>query len=273
LLEDATGKPFADLMQELVLDKLGMARSMFAQPLPEAMVSQAATAHRIDGKPVPGRWHTYPELGAAGLWTTPCDLARFVVEILRSEADESNAVLSFKMTRHMLTPPAGGWVGLGPAIIETEGGTRFEHPGWNEGYHCYMGGWVGTGQGVVWMTNGENGNLLGQEVMRGLARVYGWPGFQPATRAVAQIDPAVYARYEGRYRYTEEPDWGAVVVREGDRLFWQDLPDGLRCELYPESETVFFSLERQQRITFVRDPDGSVETVLFGEYERLERVG
>jgi len=140
LLEDATGKPFADLMQELMLDELGMARSTFAQPLPEAMVSQAATAHRIDGEPVPGRWHTYPELGAADLWTTPCDLARFVVEILRSEADEPNVVLSFKMTRQMLIPPAGGWGGLGPGIIETEGWTRFSCLSpiflWYNGFGC-----------------------------------------------------------------------------------------------------------------------------------------
>jgi len=273
LLEDVTGRPFADLMQELVFDKLGMARSTFAQPLPEALALHAATAHQSDGVPVPGRWHTYPELGTAGLWTTPCDLARFVVEILKSEAGEANAVLSFEMTRQMLTPPAGSCVGLGPAIIETGGWTRFEHPGWNEGYHCYMAGWIGTGQGVVWMTNGENGNLLGQEVMRGLARVCGWPGFQPEIKTVAQVDPAVYARYEGRYRFTEASDWGAAVVRENDHLVWQELPAGLRYELYPESETVFFSLESPQRVTFVRDRDGSVTTVLFGEYERLERVG
>ena len=272
LLEDVTGKPFATLMQELVLDKLGMVRSTFEQPLPEAMAAGAATAHRSNGEPVPGRWHTYPELATAGLWTTPSDLARFVVEVLKSEAGESNVVLSFKVTRQMLTVQEGSWVGLGPLIVETEGWTRFEHRGWNEGYHCFFGGWVGTGQGLVWMTNGENGEMLGDEIMRGLAHVFGWPGFQPAARAVAPIDPALYARYEGRYRYSEEPDYGAVVVREGDCLFWEDTPDGMRIELYPESETVFFSLERPQRITFVQGDGGDVETVLFGPYERLERA-
>jgi CubicO group peptidase (beta-lactamase class C family) len=272
LLEDVTGRPFADVMRDLVLDRLGMARSTFEQPLPETAASQAATAHRSNGDPVPGRWHTYPELATAGLWTTPADLARFVIEVLKSEADESNVVLSFQITRQMLTPSPVGWVGLGPLIVETEGWTRFEHRGWNEGYHSFFGGWIGTGQGVVWMTNGENGILLGDEVMRGLARVYGWPGFEPETVAIAQIDPALYARYQGRYRYSEEPEWGAVVVQEGERLFWEDTPDGMRVELYPESETTFFSLERPQPITFVQGDDGSVETVLFGQYERLERV-
>lgn len=269
LLEDVTGKPLHALLHELVLDKLNMAHSTFQQPLPDEYVPRAATAHRGNGEPVPGRWHTYPEQAAAGLWTTPSDLARFVVEVLRSCAGASNAVLSVEMTRHMLTPPMG-WFGLGFAIIETQGWTRFEHPGWNEGYHCFMGGYVGAGQGVVWMTNGENGKLLGQEVMRGLAAVFGWPGFQPLQKTLARVDPAVYARYQGQYQYADEPDYGAVIVKEGDRLFFGDLPDGLRYELYPASEATFFSLEQQQEITFVSDAGGNVEAVMIGEHERLE---
>jgi CubicO group peptidase (beta-lactamase class C family) len=173
LLEVVTGQPFAELVQALVLDKLGMVNSAFTQPLPEAYVAQAAIAHRSNGDPVPGRWHTYPELAAAGLWTTPSDLARFVVEILKSYAGESNAVLSVEMTRQMLTPPPDGWYGFGFYLIETEGRMRFQHPGWNEGYHAFVGGDVSTGQGVAWMSNGENGILLGLEMMRGLAKALG----------------------------------------------------------------------------------------------------
>lgn len=272
LLEDVTGKPFAALMQELVLDKLGMAHSTFEQPLPVAYAARAATAHRASGDPIPGRWHTYPEQAAAGLWTTPSDLARFALEVLRSYAGESNAVLSVEMTRQMLTPTLG-WYGLGFGIIEKESWRRFEHGGWNEGYHCLMSGYIGTGQGVVWMTNGENGKLLGQEVMRGLAKVFGWPGFQPSEKTVARVDPAVYVQYEGRYQYADYPDYGAAVFKQGDRLFFEDVPDGLRYQLYPASETAFFALELQEEITFVQDADGNVEAMMVGAYTRLERVG
>ena len=123
------------------------------------------------------------------------------------------------------------------------------------------------------MTNGENGKLLGNEVLRGLARVYGWPGFQPATKAVAQIDPALFARYEGRYRYREAPDWGAVVVQEGDRLFWEDTPDGLRWSCSPSQRRPFSLSNTDRGLPLSGKPDGSVETVLVGEYERVERVG
>jgi CubicO group peptidase (beta-lactamase class C family) len=272
LLEDVTGQPFADVVQALVLDKVGMANSTFEQPLPGARAARAATAHRGSGDPVPGRWHTYPERAAAGLWTTPSDLARFVVEILKSYAGASNAVLSVEMTRQMLTPPPGGWYGLGFYLIEAEGRMRFQHPGWNEGYHAFVGGEVSTGEGVAWMSNGENGILLGLEMLRGLAKVLGWSGFEQMEKSIAQVDPAVYARYEGRYRYVEYPEYGAVIGREGDRLFWEEVPDGMRYELYPESDTRFFACERWEPITFVGGAGGAVEAMMVGEGERLERV-
>jgi CubicO group peptidase (beta-lactamase class C family) len=275
LLEDATGEPFANLMQELIFDKLGMAHSTFQQPLPEAYAAGAATAHRSNGEPVPGRWHIYPELAAAGLWTTPSDLARVVVEVLESYAgaseDASNAVLSVEMTRQMLTPPMG-WYGLGFFIVETKGRKRFQRPGWNEGYHCFLGGGIGTGQGVVWMTNGENGILLGLEVMRALSKVFGWLGFAPLEKTVAKVDPAVLSVYEGSYQHVDAPEYGAVITKEDDALVLHETPDGLRYELYPESETAFFALERHEMITFVRDNDGHVEAVMIGDYERLNRM-
>jgi CubicO group peptidase (beta-lactamase class C family) len=183
LLEDVTGEPFAKLIQEIIFDKLDMASgSTFEQPLSKARAVGAATAHRRNGKPVPGRWHIYPELAAAGLWTTPADLVRLVVEVLGSYGGASSeAVLSAGMTRQMLTPPLGMHpyaYGLGFFLLETEDGLRFHRPGWNEGYHSFMGGHVVTGWGLVWMTNGENGVHLGLEVLRGLSELFNWPDFQ-----------------------------------------------------------------------------------------------
>ena len=281
LLEDVTGEPFAGLVGALVLDKLGMAHSTTQQPLPKAYTAQAASGHRGNGQPLtapsvpdgpttpaPGAWHTYPEQAAAGLWTTPSDLARYVVEVHKSRAGRSNVVLSAEMIREMLAPPPDGRYGLGLWIIEGEGWTRFEHPGTNEGYRAYMGGTLGTGQGVAWMANGDNGELLGKEVLRAL----GWPGFEPLEKAVVQPDLTLYARYVGRYQFSDAPDWGARIVQANDRLYWESMPPGERYELYPASDTTFFCLEHPYEITFVRDVGGKVEAIQFGGYARLEPV-
>jgi hypothetical protein len=132
-----------------------------------------ATAHRKTGEPVPGKWHTYPEQAPASLWTTPSDLAHLIVQVLKSYENESNLVLSSEMTRQMLIPQMS-LGGLGFNIVKKDGMTRFGHPGWNEGFHSIMIGCPETGQGVVWMTNGENGRHLGWEVSRGLAEIVRW---------------------------------------------------------------------------------------------------
>jgi CubicO group peptidase (beta-lactamase class C family) len=104
LLEDFTGTPFRRLVRELVLEPLGMSDSDYAQPLPNVLHAQAATAHDDVGRPIEGRWHTYPEMAAAGLWTTPTDLCKFAVAVQRAYAGADGALLSPGLARELLTP-------------------------------------------------------------------------------------------------------------------------------------------------------------------------
>ncbi len=271
LIEDVTGRSLVDLAQELIFDKLGMANSTFEPLLPEAYIPQTATAHRSNGDPVPGKWHIYPEQPTASLWSTPSDLARLTVQVLKSYENESNLVLSAEMTRQMLTPQVG-WVGLGFPIMEKDGRIRFEHPGWNEGFHSLMAGYLNAGRGLVWMTNGENGKLLGHEVMRALDTVFGCPGYEPVEKSTAQVDTAVIAQCEGKYRDVDYPDYGVEIIQDGEHLILRETPGGIHCQLYPESETDFFCLEHSEEITFIKNARGKVEAMMIGEYSYLERV-
>jgi CubicO group peptidase (beta-lactamase class C family) len=177
LIEDVTGQPFARLAQEWIFDPLGMTHSTFDPLLPEDTHLPAAAAHRRDGTPVPGKWHMYPELAAAGLWSTPSDLARLLIEVIQSYNNESNRILSAKMTREMLAPGLsfrGFYCGLGFFFVIQNGKTSFGRPGWNVGFHSLVSGIAETGQGFVWMANGENGQRLGFEVTQGVSKVIGW---------------------------------------------------------------------------------------------------
>jgi CubicO group peptidase (beta-lactamase class C family) len=173
MIEDVTGRPLASLAKEFIFDKLGMASSTFDSRLPQAYVPRAASAHDKTGEPVPGKWHTYPEQAAASLWSTPSDLSRMVIEVLKSLKNESNLVLSAEMTRQMLVPQIG-MGGVGFNMVIRDGMTRFGHPGWNEGFHSIFIGCPEAGQGIIWMTNGENGRRLGWELSRGLAEIVKW---------------------------------------------------------------------------------------------------
>ncbi|HEX5435701.1 MAG TPA: serine hydrolase domain-containing protein [Gemmatimonadaceae bacterium] len=178
LMQDVTGEPFATLMKRLVLDPLGMTQSTYVQPLPERLSDSAAVAYRSDGDAVEGRWHTYPEQAAAGLWTTPSDLARFALGIRAAYLGEAGAILKQATAREMLTEVMGGY-GLGVAVEGAGDSLRFSHGGANEGYRAFFVLHPITGDGVAVMTNSDNGYALCMEVIRAVARVYGWPDFRP----------------------------------------------------------------------------------------------
>ena len=92
ILIDITGKPFPQLMQEYVLGPLGMAHSTFDQPLPKNLAASPVTPYLGTGEEVNGGAHIYPEMAAAGLWTTASDLARFALAVQDSLADRPGAI-------------------------------------------------------------------------------------------------------------------------------------------------------------------------------------
>src|ERR1700733_6238991 len=130
ILIDTSRETFPKLLRDSVLIPIGMTHSTYEQPLPQAFQRFAATPYRDDGKPVEGGAHTYPEMAAAGLWTTPTDLAHYSIEVEQSLEGKANHVLSIEMTRQMLTPGVGHW-GLG--LGGTDSNLYFSHGGANEG--------------------------------------------------------------------------------------------------------------------------------------------
>ncbi|MEO8025104.1 MAG: serine hydrolase domain-containing protein [Bryobacteraceae bacterium] len=166
LMTDVEHKPFADILQSLVLGPLGMKHSTYQQPLPPAKAAHAATAHLKDGTPAKGKWHIYPEMAAAGLWTTPSDLALFLIELQK----KSGRVISAKMIDEMRTRQTGDY-GLG---LQMTGEHRFGHGGSNFGFKCQATA-TSDGKGVVVMTNGEQGGRLANEIVKALAEEQNWP--------------------------------------------------------------------------------------------------
>jgi CubicO group peptidase (beta-lactamase class C family) len=177
LAQDITGQPFAELASTAVLQPTGMTHSTFAQPLPEALQKFAATGYRPDGRAVDGGHHVYPELSAAGLWSTPSDLARFMMAIGRSYRGHNGGLLRPRTARMMLTRVPGG-SGLGFGLSGADSTFRYRHTGGNEGYRAYAVAFANSGRGVVIMTNSDAGDVLIRELLDAISREFGWPGMQ-----------------------------------------------------------------------------------------------
>lgn len=149
LMIDVTGKPFPEFMRQNVLEKIGMQDSSYEQPLPADWAGRAAAGTYADGKAVHGRSHIYPEMAAAGLWTTPTDLAKFAIEIALSKRGKANHVLSEKTTNEMLTPVMDE-AGLGFFLDKRNPG-QFGHGGADEGFQALLTMNANSGKGVAIM--------------------------------------------------------------------------------------------------------------------------
>lgn len=173
-LIDLLGQPFADIMRTRVLGPLGMTHSSFEQPLPPAKAVGATRAHSGQGKPMGPPWHVYPELAAAGLWTTPSDLARFAIEIQRAAQGLEATVLKQSAAREMLSPAGVGPMGVGLRLELRNEGWYFSHGGSNWGFRANMLAHMRKGYGIVTMTNGDAGQAVISEIEARVAAAYGW---------------------------------------------------------------------------------------------------
>jgi len=241
-------------MQDTVLGQIGMAHSTYEQPLPKERWPEAAVGYGATGEKVHGDWHTYPEMAAAGLWTTPTDLASFAIELQQSLAGKSNKVLSQEITKQMLSPQVDDW-GLGIKLLGKDSSARFTHSGANEGFRCILVGYNSAGRGAVLMTNSDSGGKLNDELLASIAKEYDWADYLPKEKVLAHIDPKLYSSYAGQYELN--PKVSLTVTAEEGRLMVQ-ASDQIKRELLPESETRFFSLAVPAEITFEKDAKGEV---------------
>jgi CubicO group peptidase (beta-lactamase class C family) len=263
LLEDVTGDPFAKLMHDMVLNRIGMTRSTYAQPLPRNRLAELAMPYGAGGAPIKGGPHNYPEMAPAGLWTTPSDLARFAMELQRSLQGKSNRVLSMSMTRQMLAAGINDW-GLGLRAGGSQQHPLFEHAGANEGYQCDLVAY-NVGDGAIIMTNGDNGGQLAQELRRTIAHEYGWPNFQPNVHKLIKVDPARFDLLTGSYRL--EPNLFLTISRDGDHLFSQATAQA-QTEIFAEGGHEYFSKMVDARITFDTDEQGRATKLVLHQDDR-----
>jgi CubicO group peptidase (beta-lactamase class C family) len=262
LLVDLLDTPFPDLMHDLVLAPLGMTDSTYTQPLPEHRRPHAARGHRTGGDPIPAGWAVYPEMGAAGLWTTPTDLARVALELQRARRDDGGEILSTSSVDQMLTPWFGGPCGLG-FFLAGEGPTlRFGHTGGNEGFRCELQAYADLGAGVIAMTNGDMGSSLYPEILGAVAREYGWPlapgddfGTYRPPRTPEPIEAEVLAAYAGDYEL--RTDFRLRITTDGAALTVH-LPNQSPVRMVAASDTTFISDALDAEVTFTKDETGAV---------------
>ena len=269
---DATGEPFPALMKRLVLDPAGMKHSTYENPLPRSLDGKASAGHERFDTPVPGRYHVYPEMAAAGLWTTAPDLARWAIALSKSFNGDTRSVLTPAMARDMVSkqvqqrPPFGnGHWGLGVAVDGDGDSISFSHGGRDEGFVAQARMWPKLGRGIFILTNGVSGTLLA-EIQRAFADLYGFGGPPRMTKRVAIADSASLAGLAGTYEFVSPNQRDTVrleVMPTATMLRMSDSQLQRMRYLLPEGGDNFFDHDIASQFTFEREaPNGRARALV-----------
>jgi hypothetical protein len=238
-----------------------MNNSTYVQPLDETQLKLAATGYLPDGSMTKGKRHTYPEMAAAGLWTTSEDLAKFVIDVQNTLKGQSATVLSQEMVEKMLTPFVTDFIGMGIFLPKVKEDRYFMHGGWDEGFSSKMIAHKDNGYGVVVLTNSNHPDFI-DELIRSVALTYSWSNFVPVYKKLP-MDTTHFNEILGRYRNGND---GLIhIFSQDDRLFVKYLREDKPTELFKISDTEYISRTNTRPFEFTTDIGG--QTVLTFENE------
>lgn len=248
MIEDNETASFPESLQKNVLDRINMQQSTFENPLPERYHSLAATGYRGNGNEVEGKWPIYPEMAAAGLWTTPTQLVQYAIEIQRIQNSQQNGVLKYETVREMLVPGMNNH-GLGPVVNEH----TFGHSGADEGFRAQLLAWKKQPQAIVVMVNSDNGSIM-QEIVLAVASEYGLPGIEPDERSPIEMAESELTKYTGKYKIDELGVCELKIVRGQLQIEAEFINVPMR--LLPERKSRFFDQSDGTTILFDLRSDG-----------------
>ncbi len=267
-MADLVGLPYPELMEKRVLGPIGMTNSTYEQPLPPGKLTQAAVGYKANGSPVWGKRHTYPEMAAAGLWTTATDLARFLLDMQRALRGDEGTLLRQETVEEMITPVLGS-SGLGFFQVDWGGGPYFSHGGADEGFQAFFVASPEGGRGLAMMANSDNFMGLALEIRHAVTRAFDWPGVPTEPIVASEVTAEELDALAGRYLVRD--DRVIEMTRQGERLMSRGLLRDNYTWWIPTAEGTFITQNDGAEFRFERDEAGAV-TGYFRVDEQERRV-
>jgi CubicO group peptidase (beta-lactamase class C family) len=248
IIERASGKPYADFLQESIFTPLAMHQTGY-DSTSRIIRNRAAGYARQAGETVNAAYMDMTIPFAAGaLYSTTEDLLRW------DQALYTDRLVSQKSLDEIFTPFKGGY-GYGWSI-----GRRFDrqeigHGGGIYGFATQLDRFPDDRVTVVVLSNVE-GAAAGTIANDLGAVVFGAPYEIPKERKAITVDTKTLDQYVGEYRIASPPI--DIVVTRNDATLIAQLAGRLTLALSAESEATFFSRDVSAQITFLKDAAGHV---------------
>lgn len=257
LIEDITGEDFATWMDNNVLQPLNMNSSSFKQPISHKNRWLACFGHNADGTEVAGHWHVYPEKAAAGLWTIPSDLAKFMIAIFGMLNGNTNKLVSQDLIKEAISPQIKisdqRSEGLG-VFLSGEGATfTFGHDGENKGFVARYLAFPNRNFGMVIMVNDDGAFELIDEISHSIADAYDIPNYEKVLKTSKSFNVDLYKNAVGVYQRQKGNDDDKMIVTMHDNKLYVSSPILKKTELYLGENDRFFVKEGVVELKFSQD--------------------
>lgn len=276
VLTDFTKQAYDACLLEQVLKPLGMTRSFFTQPPPKDKIPLIATGYTVmnNGNALHNQYRAQPEQAAAGLWTTPADLANMIIHLQKALRGDPDCLLSKRTARLMLTPYNSETASMGFFIDDKNGAKYFQHGAGNPGFSGKMIGSMEGGNGVVVLVNSDDDPAMLEEVIDQIADIYGWEGFtlKPTVQWKNSIvlSDSLQQQYTGAYQLGNT----AVTIEKKDTALCMYSAEN-SWPMYFTDQQSFINIESKTEKKFVLDETGQVTGIEFrrdGQKQTAKRL-
>lgn len=272
MVEDTSSLGFAKFLAESVLQPLAMTNSSYQQPLPKNLWNQASAAYDSQGNQLKGNWNNYPEQAAAGLWTTPSDLLKYLLAIQKIVAGDNKGIIKRQLVLEMLSPDDNQW-GLGPSIDKVGQETIFGHGGKNAGFTNEFTAFVNKGDSVVIMANGDNANPLITELKMAISNYYNWGLEEPVLIENIKLNKTVALTLPGKYEFADEPGYFVELNIKDNKVMIFDPSTEVLSIFAATSDNTLINLESGSKIVLKKDENGKVKGFIWSEHFQFNKVG
>lgn len=155
-VEDHLHQSLAQLAAEHLFRPLNLANTTMLRPDETGFPANTAKAHDENGVVISTGLPICPQISASGLWTTPTDMALFLIEMQNALRGQETSVIHPAVARLVTTEVLDGF-GLGWALFEPIGNMpSFSHGGANTGTGGRAYATMSGGKGIVLFGNGPN---------------------------------------------------------------------------------------------------------------------
>jgi CubicO group peptidase (beta-lactamase class C family) len=239
LMEDVSGSPYTEYMGVELFEKFGAKQSHF-QRLSLSEKQNIAVGHGYSKEEYPNGWFIYPQEAAAGLWSTPSDLARILIAYMKAYQGIDTKLFPSKVAKDVAVAVDAN-MGLGFGSHGEGVDLHVDHAGWTKGYRAYMTAFPERGDAVVVMANSNHSNRLIEEIVRNISNQLGWNAYKPKDMSLAKWSEEKVGDLVGAYKM--QPAGFIVTISKKDNYIEMKTPRGTIHQLYPVTDNKLVMIE------------------------------